>query len=101
MRHTSLKYTAPEISGLWDMFPMPGTLKEDGSIDRTQMDQSGTGVVMLRAAIYGAAMNIRVNTRLMKDRAYAEKVNAKAESLVSRYGKIAEEVYERVWERLK
>lgn len=46
--YTSLKYTAPEISGLWDMFPMPGTLKEDGSIDRTQMDQSGTGVVMLR-----------------------------------------------------
>ena len=48
--YTSLKYTAPEISGLWAMYPIPGTLKEDGSIDRTQMDQTGTGVVMLRDA---------------------------------------------------
>lgn len=46
--YTSLKYTAPEISGLWAMYPIPGTMKEDGTIDRTQMDQTGTGVVMLR-----------------------------------------------------
>lgn len=48
--YTSLKYTAPEISGLWAMYPIPGTMKEDGTIDRTQMDQTGTGVVMLRDA---------------------------------------------------
>ncbi len=48
--YTSLKYTAPEISGLWDMFPMPGTLQEDGTINRTQMDQTGTGVIMLNEA---------------------------------------------------
>ncbi len=46
--YTNMKYTAPEISGLWEMYPMPGTVKEDGSIDRTQMDQTGEGVVMLR-----------------------------------------------------
>lgn len=46
--YTNMKYTAPEISGLWEMYPIPGTLKEDGSIDRTQMDQTGEGVVMLR-----------------------------------------------------
>lgn len=48
--YTSLKYTAPEISGLWTIVPIPGTLKEDGTIDRTQMDQTGNGVVMLRDA---------------------------------------------------
>ncbi len=48
--YTNLKYTAPEISGLWEMYPIPGTLKEDGTIDRTQMDQTGTGAVMLRDA---------------------------------------------------
>lgn len=48
--YTNLKYTAPEISGLWEMVPMPGTLKEDGTIDRTQMDQTGNGAVMLRGA---------------------------------------------------
>ena len=48
--YTSLKYTAPEISGLWEMYPIPGTLKEDGTIDRTQMDQSGNGAVLLSSA---------------------------------------------------
>jgi len=48
--YTSLKYTAPEISGLWEMYPMPGTLKEDGTIDRTQMDNSGNGAIMLTDA---------------------------------------------------
>jgi len=46
--YTSLKYTAPEISGLWEMYPMPGTLREDGTINRTQMDNTGTGAVMLK-----------------------------------------------------
>lgn len=48
--YTTLKYTAPEISGLWQMYPIPGTLKEDGTIDRTQMDQSGVGAIMLSSA---------------------------------------------------
>ena len=48
--YNTLKYTAPEISGLWDMYLVPGTLQSDGTINRTQMDQSGTGVVMLRDA---------------------------------------------------
>ncbi len=49
-QYTTLKYTAPEISGLWEMYPIPGTLKEDGSVDRTQMDQSGVGAIMLSDA---------------------------------------------------
>jgi hypothetical protein len=56
--YTTLKYTAPEISGLWQMFPCPGTVRkdivmEDGSyyIDSTQMDNSGNGAVMLSDAI--------------------------------------------------
>ena len=49
--YTTLKYTAPEISGLWEIFPCPGTMKADGTIDRTQMDNSGNGAVMLSDAI--------------------------------------------------
>ncbi len=48
--YTSMKYTAPEISGLWEMYPMPGIMKEDGTIDRTQMDNSGNGAIMLNDA---------------------------------------------------
>jgi len=61
----------------------------------------GTGVIMLWAAMYGAAMNVRVNTRLMTDRDYAEKLNAEVESLMGSHWKIADRVYENVWERLK
>ena len=45
--YVNLKYTAPEISGLWEMYPMPGTLQADGTVNCTQMDNSGNGVIML------------------------------------------------------
>lgn len=61
----------------------------------------GTGVIMFWAAMYGAAMNVRVNTRLMKDRSYAEKLNSEVEQLMGEHWKIADSVYEKVWERLK
>lgn len=61
----------------------------------------GTGAVMCWAALYGAAMNVRVNTRLMKDRDYAAAVDAEVEALMNKYWKIADEVYESVWNSLK
>ena len=60
-----------------------------------------TGVIMLWAAMYAAAVNVRVNTRLMKDRDYAEKLNSEVEQLMGEHWKIADRVYENVWERLK
>ena len=61
----------------------------------------GTGVVMFWAAMYGAAMNVRVNTRLMKDREYAEKLNEQVTKLMDSHWQRADRVYESVWERLK
>ena len=60
----------------------------------------GTGVIMCWAAMYGAAVNVRVNTRLMKDREYAEKLNSEVEELMNSHWKLADVVYENVWERL-
>lgn len=37
---------APEIRGLWKMVPVPGTLKADGNVDRTET-ASGTAAVIL------------------------------------------------------
>ena len=48
--YNTLKYSAPEISGLWEMFVMPGTLQEDGTINYTQVDNTLTGVIMLESA---------------------------------------------------
>lgn len=38
---------APEIEGLWEMVPVPGTVREDGSIDRTTTGGL-TGLIMLK-----------------------------------------------------
>ena len=74
-------------------------LEEIGSV--LAVSDVGTGAVMCWAAMYGAAMNVRVNTRLMKNRAAAEALNAEAEALMAEHWQIADKVYESVWERLK
>ena len=74
-------------------------LEKTGSV--LALSDVGTGVIMFWAAMYGAAMNVRVNTRLMKDREYAEKLNDELERLMQSHWKIADKVYENVWERLK
>ncbi|MBO5198924.1 MAG: extracellular solute-binding protein [Lachnospiraceae bacterium] len=45
--YNTLKYSAPEINGLWEMFKIPGTVREDGTVDYTQADSGGTGTVLL------------------------------------------------------
>ncbi len=47
--YTQLMSSAPEIRGLWDFTLMPGTRREDGTIDRTQLG-AATGCVMMSAA---------------------------------------------------
>lgn len=41
-----LSVSAPEIRGLWEFAPIPGTLQEDGSIRRDQAS-NGTAIMML------------------------------------------------------
>jgi len=59
----------------------------------------GTGAALCRGALYGAWLNVKVNTKLMSDRAFAETLNAEADGLVEKYGKMAGEVYESVMKR--
>lgn len=59
----------------------------------------GTGVIFCWSALYGAALNVKVNTKPMRDRAYAEEMNAEADELVNKYWKIADQVYEAVMGR--
>ena len=44
---------------------------------------AGTGAALCRAAAYGAAFNVRANTRLMRDRAYAAAREQEAEALLA------------------
>ncbi len=74
-------------------------LEQIGSV--MAISDVGTGVIMFWAALYSGAMNVRVNTKLMKDREYAERLNAEVDRLMAEHWKIADSVYEKVWERLK
>lgn len=47
--YTQLQQAAPEIRGLWGMAKFPGTVQEDGSVNRAQ-DGAVTTCVMLKAA---------------------------------------------------
>lgn len=59
----------------------------------------GTGVIFCWAALYGAWLNLKVNTKSMANRDCAQAMNAEADELVNKYWKIADEVYEAVMGR--
>jgi len=44
--YNSLQVSAPEINGLWEMDMLPGTLREDGSIDRSALVTVGAAMIL-------------------------------------------------------
>ena len=56
----------------------------------------GTGAVLCWGALYGAALNVKVNTKPMRDRACADALDRELDALIDTYWKRAEAVYEAV-----
>jgi formiminotetrahydrofolate cyclodeaminase len=67
---------------------------------RLAISDAGTGAVFCKAALLGASLNVFVNTKLMKDRALAESLNAEARLIIARYEKKADAVFQGVMDRL-
>ncbi len=63
------------------------------------VSDAGTGVAFCKAALLGAAINVKVNTKLMKDRQHAEAMNAHVDELVAKYVALADEVFDSVYGR--
>ena len=63
------------------------------------ISDEGTGTVLCWGARYGAWLNVKVNTKSMADRPYAEAMNDEADGLVEQYWKRAEQIYESVMGR--
>lgn len=63
------------------------------------ISDAATGVVFCWGAMYGAAVNVKVNTKAMKDREHADRINAHVDELMDKYWKIAEKVYEDIYKR--
>ena len=77
------------------------------SIERSTRQQhahvadAGVGAAFCKAALKGASLNVYINTKSMADRAYAEELNQKADAMLEKYTKIADETFESVLSRLK
>ena len=63
------------------------------------VSDAATGVVFCWSAMYGAAVNVKVNTKSMKDRGYADQINAHLDAQMAKYWPLAEKVYEDVYGR--
>ncbi|MDL2218724.1 cyclodeaminase/cyclohydrolase family protein [Ruminococcaceae bacterium OttesenSCG-928-O06] len=53
----------------------------------------GVGVACCRAALQGASLNVFINTKAMKDTAYAAGLNREAEALLAEYVPLADEIF--------
>ena len=95
--YNTLKYSAPEISGLWEMYPIPGTIREDGSVDYTQAAGAGAGTVMLKSAENkDAAWNfIQWWSGAEAQERYAKDLEA-AMGVSARYATLNEIVFEKI-----
>ncbi len=63
------------------------------------VSDAATGVVFCWSAMYGAAVNVKVNTKAMKDKEYAAGINAHVDEQMAKYWPIAEKVYKDVYGR--
>ena len=63
------------------------------------ISDAATGVSFCRAALHGAAVNVKVNTRLMKDRAHADAIDRHVDEALARYTDMADAVFHSVYQR--
>ena len=77
-----------------EVIDLHSEMLEKGSV--MMLSDVGTWVVLCQSAMQGAALNVKVNTKSMADRTYAQTMNDEVDGLVERYWKIAERIYESV-----
>lgn len=65
------------------------------------ISDAATAAAIAGGCLKAAAMNVTVNTRLMKDREFATFVDNKVDELVKEYSVIADSTYEKVLTRLQ
>ena len=61
----------------------------------------GVAAAACRAAATGAAMNVYINTKLMKNREYADKLNSDTNEAVNEIVSICDKAYEEVYKGLE
>lgn len=72
---------------------------EKGS--RLAISDAGCAATCCKAAIRAASLNVFINTKSMKDREFADQLNAEADELLAKYTQLADEVFDSVEGRLR
>ena len=80
------------------MVELDERLQDIGS--KLAISDAATSVMLAHGAMYGAYMNVIVNTRLMKDREYADAYAKQAKDMLDDYAKRALIVYDNIVRRL-
>jgi formiminotetrahydrofolate cyclodeaminase len=65
------------------------------------LSDAGVGVIFCKAALHGASLNVFINTKAMKDRDYAAKLNVEADALIAKYEAKADRIFAEVKAQLK
>lgn len=74
-------------------------LEQKGS--RLMLSDVAVGVLCCKTALMGASMNVYINLRSMKDGIYAAELRSEVELLLTKYCAMADEVYGKVFDKLK
>ncbi|MDD6514789.1 MAG: cyclodeaminase/cyclohydrolase family protein [bacterium] len=74
-------------------------LEEKGS--RLAVSDAGVGILFAKTSLEGASLNVFINTRLMKDRQYAEELNQRADAWIARGRTMEQQVYHGVLEKIR
>ena len=82
-----------------EIVPMARTFADKGSV--IAVSDAGVSAALCSAAMRSAALNVYINTGMMKDRAYAEKLDAECRELIALYCEQADRVYADVSARLQ
>ena len=65
------------------------------------VSDAGCAAAICKAALQGAYLNVIINTKSMKDRSFAEELQAEADRLQKQYSALADKIYESVAEGLR
>ena len=60
------------------------------------LSDAGCAAVCLKAALQAASLNIYINTKGLKNRSYAKRLNSKTEKMLAVYSEKADKIYESV-----
>ncbi len=63
------------------------------------ISDAATGAAIAKGALYGAAVNVKVNTRLMKDREFAAQMNEHIDIRMDIYSEKADQIFDSIYER--